>query len=348
MPVQCLDLEQKINLWTDFNGGDGLTKSELARKYSVSTRTVTRVIEEVEELDGHEDLHMDVQSYDEYLNSDTVVEDINEDVPEVQDTHEYYVIATSQSISLTRVTNQSSTRIVNVTPDNEKFDEVNAIVWDGRGSQESLERAFELADKKTYFEKYTDGLITVDPEANRVFYTINGVEQDIHGKLLPRIMEALSKGGKDGVEFQGLVNFTSRLVHNPSYRAVNELYEFLEASDILINEDGMVECFKKVRGDFTDIHSGTFDNSVGKVCQVPRNFVDEDSERTCSFGLHVCSRAYLPSFGWAEDNRVIKVLVDPADFVAIPKDYYSVDGLGQVKAKARVCRYEVVSEVTDV
>ena len=52
----------------------------------------------------------------------------------------------------------------------------------------------------------------------------------------------------------------------------------------------------------------------------------------------------LPHFG---GERVLKVLVDPADFVSIPKDYYSVDGEGQVKAKARVCKYRVVEDITD-
>ncbi len=101
----------------------------------------------------------------------------------------------------------------------------------------------------------------------------------------------------------------------------------------------MVVCFKKVRGDYTDIHSGKFDNSPGAINRVPRNMVDEDSERTCSYGLHVCSKSYLPCFGWSPDCRIMQVIVDPADFVAIPRDYNN--------AKARVSGYKVIADITD-
>jgi hypothetical protein len=130
-----------------------------------------------------------------------------------------------------------------------------------------------------------------------------------------------------------------RLMDNPSKRAVDELYRFLEACDLPITNDGHFLAYKRVRGDFTDIHSGRFDNSVGAKPRLRRNEVDEDSNRTCSHGLHVCSAAYLPHFGSGPGNRVVVVKVDPADVVAVPQDYNN--------AKMRVCAYEVVEDVTD-
>ena len=61
--------------------------------------------------------------------------------------------------------------------------------------------------------------------------------------------------------------------------------------------------YKKIRNNWTDIHSGTFDNSIGAVCGMPRNMVDEDSSRTCSAGLHVCSYDYLAHFSKDKDDR---------------------------------------------
>jgi hypothetical protein len=68
---------------------------------------------------------------------------------------------------------------------------------------------------------------------------------------------------------------------------------------------------------------------------VPRNCVDEDPDRTCSHGLHVCSFDYLPHFSHA-NGHVVVCKVNPADVVAIPRDYNNT--------KMRVCRYEVVGE----
>jgi hypothetical protein len=128
-------------------------------------------------------------------------------------------------------------------------------------------------------------------------------------------------------------------MENPSYRAVQELYEFLEVGGVPLTEDGCFVVYKKVRENFKDIHSGTFDNSVGAIPNMPRNAVDEDSSRTCSAGLHVCSFGYLAHFGSSANNRVVACKVNPKDVVSIPKDYGNT--------KMRVCRYEVIADVTE-
>ena len=125
-------------------------------------------------------------------------------------------------------------------------------------------------------------------------------------------------------------------MQNPSHRAVNELYDFLEAGELPITEDGCFLAFKNVRSNYMDIHSGTFRNQVGDVCEMLRNKVDEDKDRTCSYGLHFCSIAYLPHFSDSDGGHTMIVKINPKDVVAIPADYNNTKG--------RTCKYEVVAE----
>jgi hypothetical protein len=92
-----------------------------------------------------------------------------------------------------------------------------------------------------------------------------------------------------------------------------------------------------VREDFKDIHSGTFDNSVGAICEMERNTVDDNKEQTCSAGLHFCSQEYLPNFGSGRGDHVMILKINPRDVVSIPVDYNN--------SKGRCCRYEVIGEV---
>ena len=132
-----------------------------------------------------------------------------------------------------------------------------------------------------------------------------------------------------------LIPFIEKLMKNPSRRAVHDLYPFLEHGKNSIDEEGNFIAFKAVRKNFTDIHTGTFDNSIGQTVEIPRWEVDEDPDKTCSHGLHVCSFEYLPHFAHA-DGHIIIVKVSPEDVVAIPRDYNNT--------KMRVCRYEVIGE----
>jgi hypothetical protein len=142
---------------------------------------------------------------------------------------------------------------------------------------------------------------------------------------------------QDEFPIEPLVNFMENLMTNPSKRAVDELYGFLEKNSLPITPDGCFLAYKKVRNDYLDIHSGTMDNSVGKVVSMERNEVDDDKDRTCSAGLHFCSQDYLPHFGNGYDSRVVILKINPADVVSIPSDYNN--------AKGRACRYEVIGEI---
>ena len=154
----------------------------------------------------------------------------------------------------------------------------------------------------------------------------------MHNALTNRMVAML----QDGFPVEPLVAFMENLMTNPSKRAVDELYGFLEKNSLPITPDGHFLAYKKVRQNYFDCHTGTMDNSVGRVVEMGRNEVDDNKEQTCSTGLHFCSQEYLPHFGGG-DSRVVIVKINPRDVVSIPTDYNN--------AKGRACRYEVIGEV---
>jgi len=156
---------------------------------------------------------------------------------------------------------------------------------------------------------------------------------EMHGTLVDRMIQMADMG----FDIEPLANFMVNLNNNPSMRAVNELYGFLEASNLPITNDGHFLAYKRVAGDFKDIYTGKIDNSIGQVVEMPRNKVDEEKSRTCSTGLHFCARSYLSNYGVRAGNATVVVKINPADVVAIPSDYNN--------AKGRTCRYEVVDQL---
>ena len=163
-----------------------------------------------------------------------------------------------------------------------------------------------------------------------VFYKGQAVENSLCERMLTMLDE--------GFDLVPMANFLANLLQNPSYRAVKELYPFLEKGKMPITPDGCFMAYKAVRADYKDIHSGTMDNSIGQVVQMPRNAVDDNRDRTCSAGLHFCSFDYLPHFAHA-NGHVVLLKINPADVVSIPADYNDTKG--------RACRYEVVGEYAD-
>lgn len=183
--------------------------------------------------------------------------------------------------------------------------------------------------------------------------------REFHNSLSRRMIQMF----QEGFPIEPLVLFMENLMQNPSYRAVNELYEFLEKNTLPITPDGHFLAYKKVRTDYLDVHSGTVLNKVAAtftaeeqaslpitsgrkkevtvevqdgvtVVSMPRNEVNDDKNQTCSEGLHFCSKEYLGSFG---GDRVMILKINPRDVVSIPTDYN--------RSKGRACRYEVIAEL---
>lgn len=156
----------------------------------------------------------------------------------------------------------------------------------------------------------------------------------LHGVIAERVLWMAT----EGFDIAPLSAFLALLSDNPSKRAVDQLYGFLDRHRMAITPDGHILAYKRVRSDFFDIHSGSFDNSPGRTVEMPRNRVDDDPENLCSPGLHFCAQSYLKHYGAGAGNKVVIVKVNPADVVSVPKDHD--------QAKVRCCRYFVVGEYT--
>lgn len=208
---------------------------------------------------------------------------------------------------------------------NKNFNKIREYILSG-----DYDKAVSLLDIKSSIQNSSAGTTgEVQIIDDKLYYK----GEELNGTLVNKIVSKI----QDGSNFDDLMLFLENLVKNPSRKTVIRLYDFLKANDIELTDDGHFYAWKRVRGDFKDIYSGEFDNSPGKIVQMPRSKVDADEERTCSNGLHVCSISYLDHYGTASSNKTIKVKVHPADVVSIPVDYDN--------AKMRVCRYEVLEEV---
>lgn len=155
--------------------------------------------------------------------------------------------------------------------------------------------------------------------------------KELHGALVDFIINMVQSGERD---VQPFMRFLHKLLKNPSERAQQELYGFLASGKIPINDKGNILTYKRIREDWTDCHSGKFDNSVGNVVSMERSQVVDNQNITCAQGLHVCSYSYLSSFG---GGRTVICEVNPKDVVSIPTDYKN--------AKMRCCKYTVLKEV---
>lgn len=183
--------------------------------------------------------------------------------------------------------------------------------------------------------------------------------REMHNALTKRMVAMI----QEDFPVEPLVAFMENLMENPSKRAVNELYGFLEKNTLPITSDGCFLAYKKVRGDYLDCYSGTVLNKPAAymtdedtetlkeasgrknevavevvdgvtVVSMERNLVDDDQNRTCSTGLHFCSKDYLSVFG---GERIVILKINPRDVVSIPNDYNN--------SKGRCARYEIVDEI---
>lgn len=196
------------------------------------------------------------------------------------------------------------------------------------GTIEDLRETLEgLTDIPEMLRRQSGGKI--DVRNDTVYYA----GQPLHSTLTRRIIWGMG----EGYDMQSYILFLENLMQNPSKRAVDELFDFLEACQIGITERGTFLAYKRIRHDWTDCFTGKFNNRVGQHLSMPRNQVDEDKQRTCSQGFHFCSISYLPCFGTGgSTDRVVIVEINPKNVVAIPADYKN--------AKGRTCEYSVVGE----
>lgn len=171
-----------------------------------------------------------------------------------------------------------------------------------------------------------------------IFYSFNGGKEQI---LNNAMTERIVRMAQEGFDISPLIKFMENLLSNTSKTAIDELYLFLENTELPITSDGHFIAYKIVRNDYTSIHDPSFRNDVGTVVEMPRNEVCDDRNKTCSYGLHFCSKAYLNAYGSKrrDTDRIVLVKINPADVVSIPADYNN--------AKGRASKYLIWKDITD-
>ena len=192
---------------------------------------------------------------------------------------------------------------------------------------QNWEELINVISPENYIKKLYAKYEQIEVKDGNVFVN----DEVIHSLDAQRIIECLAKGA----DATHIFKFVIRLQKNPSSRAVQELYKFLEHKNLGISAEGTLIAYKALRNNYTDKHTGKFDNSVGNVLEMPRNKVDDDKEHGCSYGFHAGSLKYATEFASGND-RVVLVEIDPADVVSIPTDCEF--------QKLRTCRYKVISE----
>lgn len=164
----------------------------------------------------------------------------------------------------------------------------------GAGNYEAVMKALEnndlsaltlALDTRKYVVAKSFGKFVVDANGNLTYGGTFPLPLALSDYVLPILKKA------DNLE--PILLFIENLLSNPSEYARAELMQWVEKAQMPITPDGSFLAYKRVRDDYKDVHSGTMDNSVGQVVQMPRLAVDDDRNRTCSAGLHFCSKDYL-------------------------------------------------------
>jgi len=220
------------------------------------------------------------------------------------------------------LTNESLTVIINgksLTMNKENPSFKSAIKALQEEDYDKVERLFDTA---TAVEEYADGNVKV---SNGVL-TYKG--EEVHNYCTEKILQFMS----EDLPYKPLVKFFEKLMQNPSRRAVNELYKFLEHKAMPLTATGNFLAYKSVRDDYTDWHTGKFSNKVGESLEMVRNNVCDDAEIGCSNGFHAGSLEYAESFGYGGHLMVVEI--NPTDVVSVPKDCDC--------QKLRTCKYKVV------
>lgn len=309
--IKCLSKEEQLEAYRLVESGQW-TRKEIADYFDISTDTLRKIVKNFK-AEG---------VVPEANDASYVIEEVPENDEPIIGGHRPEIVWNASSKFISIIEGRVA---YNATPSSHaNFEEIKANLVAG-----NLSKAVELINIKKAISKFVDGNVVI--EGGSLFY--QGIE--IRSGLVNRIIDSMEKGE----DFKFYLPFLENLLENPSEKAVQRLFDFLVANDIEITEDGHFYAWKVVRKDYLDCYSGTFDNSPGKVVSMPRTRVNDDDTQTCSRGLHVCAKSYIRHFGSSSD-KVVKVKVHPRDVVSIPVDYGD--------AKMRTCRYEVISDVTEL
>ena len=202
-----------------------------------------------------------------------------------------------------------------------------------------------LASLATAVAQYVKSVVASSPVTVKdgiVYY--NG--EVAGGYVVDKILEFMG-AGRDA---EPLINFFARLQANPSSRAVQELYRFLEHNNMPLTPDGHVlgykavglDYFSKTGSETTKVLQGKVNargqiyNGIGETIEVAREDVCKDYNVGCASGCHIGTYGYALSFK-GHSGRLLVVQFDPADAVSVPHDCNH--------QKLRASKYVVVEEL---
>ena len=197
-----------------------------------------------------------------------------------------------------------------------------------------------LISLKSVVEAYSVGALSI----NTTGVTYNG--RPLHTVDTQRVMAFL----RENLPYKPIANYIEKKQKNPSKRAIEEMFNFLEHKAMPLTPEGNFIAYKGVRNDYwsgtgnleTIVLQGQVDkeghilNTIGSIIEVERSSVDDNFKNHCSSGLHAGSISYAKDF--AGTGRVILVEINPMDVVSIPDDCGC--------QKLRCSKYKVIGEYT--
>lgn len=242
-------------------------------------------------------------------------------------------------------------RPIIITTSDPRYTDIVDAVFDG--DQETLmdlllktkEEIIEEQIAKVSTE-YIGDLKFVNTEINAGEMT---TELSYKGITLPAVLgnKIISLWQRGCTNFDHFIAFIDNLLGNPSERAREELYTFLENARLPITQNGTFMAYKGVSSDLTSIrgntnttvlkgerlNDGRIRNNINDIIQVRVEDVDPDCNVSCSTGLHVGSYEYARDYG----STILAVEVNPANVISVPTDCNC--------EKCRVSKYRVLERI---
>ncbi len=191
---------------------------------------------------------------------------------------------------------------------------------------EEFEKLESLFNIESAVQDYFDSEANITVQNGGVYHE----GEAVHNLVVDKILDFM----RNDMPYQPLVKFLGKLMDNPSHRAVDELYTFLEHKNMPITPEGNFLAYKGVNNEHKDFYSGKFDNSVGQTLSMVRNSVCDDANIGCSYGFHAGSYEYAKGYA-SSGGHLMRVEIDPTDVVSVPLDCDC--------QKLRTAKYKVIA-----
>ena len=271
----------------------------------------------------------------------------------VQATHEVVsMLAGEQKISLFTITGS----VVDLKH-NEDYDTAEIVKFLRANLTGSNSVKLDLS-KYTKIPAFPEIASTLEAGGIEITQIIDGVE--VQGIFYPKKAQTVVAIADEIVEIPALDNLLRHATRAKEYgiesvkafltrmlpvlknrkHSAEDLMQFIGNSEMPLTLSGQVICYKRLNKsteDFwVDPYSRTVKQRVGTIVRMAEVDVDPSRYNSCSNGLHVANRSYFDNGNYSADNTFV-VLVNPEDFIAVPKGEHG---------KARVTQYQIIGMLT--